>query len=144
MKTTLLTSLLLAACFPLLTHATDLRGAADVSAALVAAGYAEIREIEFDDGLWEAEVRRADGRWDEVHVNPADGEILDGEAAAPMLDAAGIRTALEAAGYSAIDDLDRDGATWDADATDARGQRVELRVSAADGRVLHSDVDWDD
>jgi hypothetical protein len=144
MKTTLTMSLMLAACIPFAASADDLRAAGDVGAALTAAGYAEVREIEFDDGLWEAEVRRADGRWGEVHVDPASGEILDGQATTPMLDAAGVRAALEAAGYSAIGDLDRDGATWDADATDARGQRVELRISGADGHVLHSDVDWDD
>lgn len=143
MKITLSTTMILASCIPFAAHASDLRTVGDVGAELAAAGYAEAREIEFDDGLWEAEVRGDNGRWSEIHVDPASGEILDSRAATALLKAADIRVALEAVGYREIEDLDRDGATWEVDAVDARGQRVELRVAATDGRVLHSDVDWD-
>jgi len=117
---------------------------ADVAAQLARAGYAEIREIEYDDGLWEAEVRRVDGRWGEVHVDPVSGEILDRAADRPLLDAAALIAALQSQGYAAVEDLDREGATWEAEAVGADGQRVELRLSGYDGRLLHSEVEWDD
>jgi hypothetical protein len=116
----------------------------DIRARLEAAGYTEVREIEFDSGLWEAEVRRADGRRGEVALDPASGEIFDSADGRASLDAAAIAAALESAGYTAITDLDRDGALWDAEAVDAAGQRVELRASGHDGRVLHVEAEHDD
>lgn len=124
-----------------LAHAA---GSADVAAKLQAAGYAEVRDIEFDGGLWEAEVRRADGRWGEVALDEASGEIFDARDGRAVLDARAIAEALEAAGYTQISDLDRDGALWEAEALDAQGTRVELRVGGHDGRVLASDVEYDD
>ena len=38
-------------------------GPADITRILNAAGYTEIRDVEFDDGVWEADVRGSDGRW---------------------------------------------------------------------------------
>ncbi len=142
-KTTILAATL-AALTPLAVLAADLRGSSDVAATLAAAGYAEVQEVEFDDGLWEAEVRRADGRWTEVHVDPATGEVFDDANAAGQLDLAGVLAALERQGYTQANDIDRDGGTWSAEAIDPRGQRVELRLAGTDGRVLHSDVEWGD
>lgn len=116
----------------------------DVRAKLQAAGYAEIREVEFDSGLWEAEVRRDDGRWGDVAIDPATNEIFDGKNGRTVLDARAIADALDAAGYTEVSDLDRDGALWEAEARDSRGQRVELRLSGYDGHVLSSDVEYDD
>lgn len=118
--------------------------AADVTARLQAAGYAEIRDVEFDGGVWEAEVRRADGRWGEIALDEASGEIFDAQAGKAVIDARAVAEALEAAGYREISDLDRDGALWEAEARDAQGTRVELRVSGYDGRVIASDVEYDD
>ena len=129
---------------PAAAATNDLRDANAVLQTLTSAGYAEVRDVEYDDGLWEAEVRGADGRWGEVHIDPATNEVFDRDANLPLLDAAAISAALTTAGYTAINDLDRDGATWDVEAVDPRGQRVELRVSGRDGRVLSTDVDLDD
>ena len=118
--------------------------AADVTEKLRAAGYAEVRDVEFDGGLWEAEVKRADGRWGEVAMDDASGEIFDARDGRVLLDARAIAEALESAGYSEISDLDRDGALWEAEARDAQGTRVEIRLSGHDGRVLASDVEYDD
>ncbi len=118
--------------------------AADMQAKLQAAGYSEVRDIEFDSGLWEAEVRRADGKWAEVSIDEATGEIFDPAAGRAMLDARSVAEALETAGYSEISDLDRDGALWEAEARGSDGQRVELRISGYDGRVVSSDVEYDD
>ena len=52
-------------------------GVDDVTRQLSAAGYTEVRDIEFDDGLWEAEVRGKDGRWHDVAVDGTSGELMD-------------------------------------------------------------------
>lgn len=120
-------------------------GTAGAIAKLQGAGYSEVRDVEYDGGLWEAEVRRADGRWGEVAFDEASGEVFDVRAPGrTLIDARGAAEALEAAGYTEISDLDRDGALWEAEARDPQGTRVELRISGYDGRVLASDVEYDD
>ena len=116
-------------------------GAADVTRQLNAAGYTEVRDIEFDDGLWEAEVRGKDGRWHDVAVDGANGELMDDRGGRALLPAAEITAALTAAGYRDIHDLDLDDAVWEADATNAQGQRVELRLNAHTGKVLSESID---
>ena len=119
-------------------------GPADVTGTLRAAGYAEVRELEFDDGLWEAEVRRANGLWGEVAVDPASGEVFDALSPRPLIELPQVLAELERAGFRQVHDLDREGALWDAEALDAQGMRVELRISGYDGRVLNVRHDNDD
>ena len=116
-------------------------GPADVTARLNAAGYTEIRDVEFDGGLWEAEVRAADGRWHDVAIDAASGDVLDDHSPRPLLTAVQAEAALTAAGYTAVTDLDLDDAIWEADATDSTGQRVELRLNGYTGKVLSSELD---
>lgn len=111
--------------------------------ALRAAGYGEVRELEFDDGLWEAEVQRDDGRWGEVSVDPANGEIFDARSPRRLIDLSEVLAALESAGYREIHDVDRDGALWDADAMGPDGQPMELRISGYDGRIIDARPDHD-
>lgn len=143
MKTTrLITALALAS---LSTAALAAIGSpADLTRTLNAAGYAEVRELEFDDGLWEAEVRRANGLWGDVAIDPATGEIFDALSAHPLIELPQVLASLERNGYTQVHDLDREGALWDADAVDAQGMRVELRISGYDGRVLNVRHDNDD
>lgn len=113
---------------------------------LIAAGYRDVRDIEYDHGIYEAEVRRADGRYTEVAIAAENGEIFDAQDGRMMLDADRVRAALGAAGYREVRDLERDGALWDAEALDRDGVRVELRVSAFDAHVVSvaTDDDGDD
>ena len=119
-------------------------GPADIAATLQAAGYAEVREVEYDDGLWEAEVRRANGLWGEVAVDPANGEVFDAQSPRALIELPAVLAAIEQAGYRQVHDIDRDGALWDADAYDRDGQRVDLRISGYDGRIVTVQPDSDD
>ena len=119
-------------------------GTGDIVATLRDAGYAEVREIEFDDGVWEAEVRRANGMWGEVSVDAATGEVFDPLANRPLMALPEVLAKVEAAGYHSVHDLDRDGALWHADAIDTQGMPVELRISGYDGRIVTVSHDHDD
>ena len=119
-------------------------GPGDIASTLQAAGYAEVREIEFDDGLWEAEVRRANGLWGEVAVDPSTGEVFDVQSPRALIALPAVLAALERAGYREIRDIERDGALWDAEALDPTGARVELHVSGYDGRVVSARPDGAD
>lgn len=130
---------LIAAILPLTVAAAVIQGSPDVQHTVTAAGYTDVREIEFSDGLWEAEARSADSRWQELHIDPATGQIFS--AKDPSLSVAEIATSLERAGYRDVGDLDREGGIWEAEATDATGQRVDLRLAGKDGRILHSETE---
>lgn len=119
--------------------------AADVQAKLRAAGYTQVRELERDDGVWEADVTRADGSMDDVIIDPANGEIFDPRSDRAMLDAGKILALAGKAGLSRIESIERDGATWTLEARNARDQRVDVRMSGYDGRVLSTRRDgwWD-
>lgn len=108
----------------------------DARARLAQAGYSEVRDLEFDDGLWEAEVRDADGRWHDVHLHEATGELLDDHSGQALLDVSRISSSLQSAGYTDVHGLELEDALWEADATNATGERVELRISAHTGAVL--------
>jgi uncharacterized membrane protein YkoI len=139
MKRSLVYPLLLAA--PSVVFAAALDSADAVNDRLTAAGYAEVRDVEKDDGLWEAEVRGADGKFYDLHVVPASGEILDSRGDRPVLTADEVRASLEDAGYSNVHDLDLDDAVWEAEAQAADGSRVDLVINGFDGSVLDSSVD---
>lgn len=109
--------------------------------ALQAAGYTTVRDVEFDDGLWEAEVKGADGRWHDVHVDPASGSVIDRMSGGALLTAGAVTERLKQTGYTSIHELDLDEAVWDAEAVDAQGQRVEVRVNGFTGAILSSSVD---
>ena len=116
-------------------------GPADVGARLQSAGYSEFRDIEFDGGLWEAEVRGSDGRWHDVAIDAATGDVLDERSGRALLTATQVEAKLTAAGYTAITDLDLDDAIWEAEATDPTGRRVELALNGHTGAVIASDLD---
>jgi hypothetical protein len=119
----------------------------DVRQRLQAAGYLEVHDLERDEGLWEAEVRRADGRYGEVAVDAGSGEIYDAADGRTLLDATAVRNAIEAGGYTDVHDLDREGAIWEAEARDSAGRPVDLRLSGIDAHVIsvsHDDDDGDE
>src|SRR5690606_4875462 len=79
----------------------------DVQDRLAAEGYTNTRDIEFDDGMWEAEARRSDGRDLDLRIDPRTGAIHP-EDAGTNLSAEDIEASLTAAGYSRIHDVDFD------------------------------------
>ncbi|MHC1669035.1 PepSY domain-containing protein, partial [Stenotrophomonas maltophilia] len=114
-------------------HAASL-GMAQAEQALRKAGYTQIHEIEREDGLWEADVSRADGRFSEVYVDPKTGEIFDEHNGRALLPTEQVLAKAQSQGLREIHSLERDGATWSLEARNARNQKVEVRLSGYDGR----------
>ncbi len=50
--------------------------AAEITARLTAAGYTQIRELEFDNGRWECDARNPQGQWVELKIDGRSGAIL--------------------------------------------------------------------
>ena len=49
---------------------------ADVRAKLSAAGYIDVHDVEFDDGLWKADARTAAGAKVELKLDPQTGDVV--------------------------------------------------------------------
>jgi uncharacterized membrane protein YkoI len=114
---------------------------AAVIVALEAAGYTHVRDVEREDGLWQAEIRSEGGKWREVHLHPRTGSIIDATVDGPALPAAAIIQLLEAGGYSEIRDLDLDDGIWEVEAMDPQGKPVELQMHAVTGEILVAQPD---
>lgn len=56
-------------------HVSNL-GEADVRAKLAASGYTNVRDVEFDDGLWKAEADAPGGGKVELRMDPQTGEVV--------------------------------------------------------------------
>ena len=50
--------------------------AEDIKARLTAAGYSNVHDVEYDDGVWEAEAERDNGKNVKLRVDPKDGRVL--------------------------------------------------------------------
>ena len=124
---------------------TKLPGAAQVADKLRGLGYSVIRDLELDDGLWEAKVRQnRTSESVEVVLHPVTLAVLSQVGAsggANVLPAANVVQLLQAAGYSRVRDLEFDEGRWEADAYNAAGQRVELTINAATGAVEREKLD---
>lgn len=114
----------------------------DVRAQLTAKGYTEVSELEYENGIWDADVTRADGSRGEVAVDDQ-GEVYDGKDGRPLLDESDLFAKLTNAGYGGVNDIEREGAIFTADAYDKSGNKVELTISAYDGHVIHEERDDD-
>lgn len=126
-------------------QAAPVTSAADVAQRLQAAGYTQIHEIERDDGMWEADVTGADGRFSEILLDPRTGELFDAHDGRACLNAGQVLAKAASHGLRQVHDLERDGATWTLEARNAQNQAVEVRLSGIDGRILHTEREywWD-
>lgn len=113
-------------------------GEQEVREALTAAGYTDIEDIEFDNGLWEADARR-NGRSVDLRIDPRTGNIYpeDGRSA---LGEAEVRASLEAAGYQRIRDIEFDDGMWTADA-EIEGVDYDLYLDPETAQVVSRERD---
>ena len=118
----------------------DAMTAPEVRAVLEAQGYTRINDVEFDDGMWKADARSADGQRVELRIDPATGKVYPEDAVA-RLGEADVRAKLAAAGYSNVHDVEFDDGVWTAEAEDESGNDVELTLDPDTGRVVGRDRD---
>ena len=120
--------------------AQDALTASEVRARLEAQGYTNVNDVEFEDGVWTADARSADGNRVDVSIDPATGKIYP-DAQVARLGEADIKARLAAAGYTKVHDLEFDDGVWKAEAGNAQGQKMELRVDPATGKVIGEALD---
>ncbi|KGQ20057.1 Peptidase propeptide and ypeb domain-containing protein [Lysobacter dokdonensis DS-58] len=117
--------------------AAPVRTPTQLQAVLHAAGYHNVFDIDLDDGLWEAKVRKSGSvTWREVAVDPQTGRIFDG-AGTRSIDALNSVSQLVAdKGYTMMELAEYEGGLWEVDAMDAQGRCVSLRVDAGSQSIV--------
>ena len=110
---------------------------AEVRAKLEAQGYTNINDVEFENGVWTADARSADGNRVDLSIDPRTGNVYPDEQVATLSEA-DVKARLAAAGYSKVHDLEFEDGVWKAEAEDANGKDVELRLDPANGKVIGS------
>jgi len=115
--------------------AQDALTAAEVRAKLESQGYTNVNDVEFEDGIWTADARSADGNRVDLSIDPKTGEVYPDEPVA-TLGKADVEARLTAAGYANVHDVEFDDGVWKAEAEDAQGKDVELRLDPNTGKVI--------
>ena len=120
--------------------AQDALTAAQVKAKLEAQGYTKVNDMEFEDGVWKADARSADGNRVEVRIDPATGAVFPADQVATLSEA-DVRAQLAAAGYTNVHDVDYEDGIWNAEADDPAGKDVELKIDPDTGKVIGKEKD---
>lgn len=114
--------------------------AAQITSQVEAAGYSQVRDIEFEDGFWEVKAVDAQGNRAKLLVDPDTGELIDARAPAAMT-VADIGNLLQQQGYTRVRDIELDDGRYEAEAVNPAGHEVDLVLDPRDGRIIEEDID---
>jgi len=103
-------------------------------------GYTKVDDLDFENGMWQADATSADGNRTDVRIDPASGQVY-ADAQVSNLSKNDIKAKLAAAGYSNVHDVDFDDGLWKAKAERSDGKNVKVHLSPKDGSVLHVEND---
>jgi uncharacterized membrane protein YkoI len=120
--------------------AQDAMTAAQVRGKLQAQGYTAVNDVKFEDGVWKADARSANGNRVDVRLDATTGEVYPDEQVANLSEA-DVRARLAAAGYTNVHDVDYEDGIWNAEADDPTGKDVELKIDPKTGKVIGKEKD---
>lgn len=123
-----------------LAWAQDAMTSTQVRAKLEAQGYTSVNDVKFEDGMWKADARSANGNRVDVRLDATTGEVYPDEQVANLSEA-DVRARLAAAGYTNVHDVDYEDGIWNAEAEDPTGKDVELKIDPKSGKVIGKEKD---
>jgi hypothetical protein len=106
-----------------------------VKTAIANAGYKEVKDLKFKDGVWRSEARGGNKQWVKLAVGPVNGKVYPADAPS-KLSKDEISAKLATAGFQNIKDVKFDGGLWAAEAKTEHGTDVDLLVDPDDGSVV--------
>jgi hypothetical protein len=109
----------------------------EVSAQLTQQGYTDVHDLEFQDGIWTARARSADGERVSVRVDPVSGQAYPNKQVS-LISEGDIRSSLSVQGYTDVHDVDFHHGIWTVKARNSAGVRVALQIDAQSGRIIGS------
>ena len=128
------------ACVGGIAMAQDGLTEAQVRTQLEAQGYTKVNDLKFEDGVWKADARSADGNRVDVRMDAATGKVFPDEQVANLTEA-DVRAKLATAGYTNVHDVDYEDGIWNAEADDPQGKDVELKIDPKTGKVIGKEKD---
>jgi len=111
-----------------------------VESRIAAAGFKQVKELKFKDGLWKADARGGDKQWVDIYVHPLTGKIFQEGKPSP-LNKEEIEAKVTAAGYQKVHDVEFKHGLWKGQATNGKGKEVDLMVDPDDGSVIGEQQD---
>ncbi|NMW24387.1 PepSY domain-containing protein [Rhodanobacter soli] len=106
-----------------------------IKTAIANAGYKEVKDLEFKDGVWRSKARGGNKQWAELAVGPVNGKVYVNDAPS-KLNKDEVTAKLTAAGYESVHDVEYEHGLWSAEAKTRGGADVELLVDPGDGSVV--------
>lgn len=106
-----------------------------IKTAIANAGYKEVKDLEFEDGVWRSKARGGNKKWVKLAVGPVSGRVYPTDAPS-KLDEDEVGAKLTAAGYQNVKDVKFDHGLWSAKAKSNDGHSVELLADPNDGSVV--------
>lgn len=111
-----------------------------VESSIAAAGFKQVKELKFKEGVWQAEARGGDKKWVEVRVHPLTGKVFP-EGKPARLNKQEVEAKLTAAGYQKVHETKFKDGLWTADATNDKGKEVGLLVDPDDASVIAEEAE---
>ncbi len=108
---------------------------AAVKTAIANAGFKEIKDLKFKDGVWRSKARGGNEQWVKLSVGPVNGKVYVSDAPS-KLKADEVKAKLAGAGYQNVHDVEYEHGLWSVDATTASGHDVDLLIDPDDGSVV--------
>jgi hypothetical protein len=107
----------------------------EVNAQLTQQGYTDVHDLEFQDGVWTARARSADGERVKLRIDPITGRAYPNKQV-PLISEGDIRSSLSVQGYTDVHDVDFHHGIWTVKAKNSAGVRVSLQIDAQSGRII--------
>ncbi len=104
------------------------------------AGFKEVKNLKFANGIWQADARGGDKEWVAIYVHPLSGKVFKEGSPSPM-NKQEIEAKITAAGYQNVHDVDFKNGLWMAEADNGAGKEVNLMVDPDDGSVIGEALD---
>lgn len=98
-------------------------------------GYTKVSGLKFEDGMWQAKARSANGESVKLRIDAKTGQIYPDKQVS-TLSKHDVRAALATQSYTDVHDLKFDDGMWKAKAKNSAGHSVKLKIDANSGKVI--------
>jgi len=106
-----------------------------IKTSIANAGYKEVKDLKFKDGVWRSDARGGNKKWVKLAVGPVNGKVYPADAPA-KLNENEVKAQLATAGFQNVKDVKFADGLWAAEAKSRGGHDVNLLVDPTDGSVV--------